>query len=127
MASQHAHWDEFERGVELVRVVLKATAEEVFCTMEMIATFNMHSMARFLERAFAPADHDALLGAIWNLLPDAPAILAGKTAQFHLDIPEAGGSWHGYQVFSNWIGSTQPKRLSLDVRTFYSEESGQDE
>ena len=73
--------------------------------MHPLVTFNLHAMARYFERAFGRADEDGLLAAIWNTLSDVPDILVREEEDFHLPIPEAGGSWHGILVNSSFLGS----------------------
>ena len=103
MKGRHQDWntEESEKGVVLLEVSLKATPEDILLTMHPLVTFNLHAMARYFERAFGRADEDGLLAAIWNTLSDVPDILVREEEDFHLPIPEAGGSWHGILVNSN--------------------------
>ena len=92
MKGRHQDWntEEFEKGVVLLEVSLKATPEDILLTMHPLVTFNLHAMARYFERAFGRADEDGLLAAIWNTLSDVPDILVREEEDFHLPIPEAG-------------------------------------
>ena len=109
----------------LLEVSLKATPEDILLTMHPLVTFNLHAMARYFERAFGRADEDGLLAAIWNTLSECRiSWSAKKRTSISLSPRRGKPARHPGQFESPRLRGAEP--VSLDVRTFYSEQDARD-
>jgi hypothetical protein len=133
ITTRKAHWagDARESGVDLTLIRLigehRGGYSHVERKLQSIASFSLHALARYYQRAFRPSD-DALVMAIWGVITGALALITGDQSEFSLPVPDNGGNWWGRMVtgyvtdFDDEEDEGEPEPLdSLDIRTFYTD------
>lgn len=126
--SQLDIWDKDAReaglGLSLIQTV--ADSEGIRQTLHIVASFNLHALARYWQRAFRPSD-EALVAAIWGVVPQVMPILRGEQNEFAIPWPPSGGHWFGqivcsYSVDHHFVAddNSKPTR-ELGIRTFHTE------
>jgi len=124
---QSDEWTDGERetGITMTMVRLTADGKEgtVALDAKALAIFSLHALARYYQRAFQSSD-DALIAAMWGVLPDIKALITATTVdEFGLPVIAAGGHWFGW---INPVMHVEDNELigendALNVRTFHTD------
>jgi hypothetical protein len=131
VVSRGRDWAEDAResnvDLALVRLIAETGIEHghVEQKVRSLASFSLHALARYYQRAFRPSD-EALIDAMWGVMPSVLDIFHGDEQQFTIPVPDNGGNWWGRLVTGyrtdldapDWEGEAADV---LDIRTFYTD------
>jgi hypothetical protein len=118
--------DEREAGLSMAMVQLSADSKTglVQLKAQAMATFSLHAMARFYQRAFHASD-DTLVSAIWSIMPSIKRLISTTTIdEFGVPVREAGGHWFGWinpVIHVDADGTDRHQGDALNVRTFHAD------
>ena len=115
-----------ESGISITMVRLTADGKEgtVALDAQSLATFSLHALARYYQRAFQSSD-DALVAAMWGVLPNIKELITSTTVdEFGLPVVAAGGHWFGWINPVVHMGANNElvgQNDALNVRTFHTD------